>query len=794
MAKRGTGKKKSSEQGRAISERVWHEIIGTITLAVSAILFLSLYHSGMGYVGGIIGNILMWTMGRAAWLIPTFVLVGGLLWLGKFDFDYTPRMFGLLLAGMSMAGLYHAGLQASEPFSISAARAGGGYLGALLYWLLRQGLGYVGMYVVLVAAMLVAALLLLNMPVSRLVFAAGTTVAQGGKQLWADMVDFVTQPEEKGSGESGSDGEQAQVGKRTGVPIRSYPGDCDEGKQPESEAADSAEPSASQVIQFPKTDGQKGQAKESSAAKDSQAEDSSDDDSEISMPGEPEQVRMDMEAIYTLPSPDLLTAQQEDDDSGRSRAQLNREAQKLESTLDSFGIDANVVEISHGPTVTRFDLRPGRGVKVSQISNLADDIALSLASAGVRVVAPVPGKSAVGIEVPNRELTPVFLREILQSAEFRSSEDPLTVGLGTDITGRPILARLGDLLHLLIAGATGSGKSICIRCLIASILFKARPDQVKFLLIDPKVVEFRSYDGLPHLLAPVVTDPQKAAGCLTWAVKEMERRYDKFAEAGVRDLQGYNRQAARFGEPQVPRLVIIIDELADLMTVARVDVEDAIQRLAQMARAAGIHLIVATQRPSVDVITGVIKANIPSRIAFAVSSGADSRTILDTGGAEKLVGSGDMLFAPVGREKPVRVQGSFLSDEDLGRLLDFVSQQAEPNFHEQVMQEAEKTSDSGSTEGEKDPKLEQAVELVLERGEASVSMLQRKLRVGYTRAGRLIDTMENMGVVGPHQGPKPRDVITTKSAYYEQKNDPSPQKEGDPQQNGHPIDGEDPPE
>ena len=781
-------KDKSNENGSQIKEQVLQEICAAVTLAVSVLLFLSLYHSGMGYVGGIIQNILTWTMGRAAWLIPTFILVGGLLWLGQLHLHYSSRLCGLFLAGVAISGLYHSQLQAADPLSNAAAQAGGGYLGAVLYWSLTQAFGRVGMFIVLGCTGFVSVLLLINIPASELISKLSRSVGKLSEKLWHELIDFITISEEttseltpsstatesevrihsypQGSGEKPQTSSVAQVDKQGSVASDKAPEETENCSQQHDET-----PSVNSVPGSEGKDKSSNNLKNSKQEQDEQGQQPETEESDgFSPTGEAEQVKLDMSEIYTLPTPDLLHVPSDDvQGSGRSKAQLNKDANKLEATLESFGVEGRVIEISHGPTVTRFDLHPGRGVKVSQIASLADDIALSLASSGVRVVAPVPGKSAVGVEVPNRELTPVHLKEIVESKEFRDSDDPLTVALGTDITGKPMVTRLGDLLHVLIAGATGSGKSICIRCILASILFKARPDQVKFLLIDPKVVEFRSYDGLPHLLAPVVTDPQKAAGCLTWAVKEMERRYEKFAETGVRDLPTYNKQASRHGDKEMPRLVIIIDELADLMTVAKVDVEDAIQRLAQMARAAGIHLIVATQRPSVDVITGVIKANIPSRIAFAVSSGHDSRTILDTGGAEKLVGSGDMLFAPVGREKPVRTQGSFLSDSSLYSLLDFVSKQVEPEFHDQVIKEAEKVTETQSPAEQEDPKLEKAIEIVLERGEASVSMLQRKLRVGYTRAGRLIDTMESMGIVGPHQGPKSRDVTMTKAAYRELK-------------------------
>jgi len=407
-------------------------------------------------------------------------------------------------------------------------------------------------------------------------------------------------------------------------------------------------------------------------------------------------------------------------------------------------------------------LQPAPGVKISRIVNLADDIALKLAAPGVRIEAPIPGKAAVGIEVPNREICSVPLREVLESSEFQRSSSRLTVGLGKDITGQPIIADLAKMPHLLVAGATGSGKSVCINTLIVSILFKARPEEVKFLLIDPKVVELSNYNGVPHLLSPVVTDCKKAAAALRWAVQEMERRYILFAAAGVRDIGRYNDLAE---ENALPLIVIIIDELADLMMVAPVDVEDAICRLAQMARAAGLHLVLATQRPSVDVITGTIKANIPSRISFSVSSQVDSRTILDMAGAEKLLGKGDMLYYPVGAAKPVRIQGAFIADQEVEELVAYLKIQSEPEYTDGVTA-YDDLGDKRSRESFEDELLEDAVRMVLETGQASVSMLQRKFRVGYTRAARLIDTMEEMGIVGPNIGSKAREILMTSSSVY----------------------------
>ncbi|MEA4816297.1 MAG: DNA translocase FtsK 4TM domain-containing protein [Lachnospiraceae bacterium] len=444
-------------------------------------------------------------------------------------------------------------------------------------------------------------------------------------------------------------------------------------------------------------------------------------------------------------------------------------AKKLEETLKSFGVEAKVVQISKGPTVTRYELSPNQGVKVSKIVNLADDIALNLAASAIRIEAPIPGKAAVGIEIPNAEAQSVYLRKVLESDEFKNFPSKLAFAVGEDIAGNSIVTDIAKMPHLLIAGATGSGKSVCINTLILSILYKAKPDEVKLLLVDPKVVELSIYNGIPHLLIPVVTDPKKAAGALNWAVREMLQRYNTFAENNVRDIKGYNELKEELSEEErMSQIVIIIDELADLMMVAPSEVEDAICRLAQMARAAGIHLIIATQRPSVDVITGVIKANIPSRMAFAVSSSIDSRTILDSAGAEKLLGKGDMLFSPVGTNKPLRIQGAFVKDKEVESIVDFLK-----NDNSEVSQELidKITSNIKNMESdeEADEFLDDAIRLVIEKEKASVSMLQRVFRIGYNRAARLMEDLEKRGVVGPEDGSKPRKVLITLSEYEELK-------------------------
>lgn len=480
---------------------------------------------------------------------------------------------------------------------------------------------------------------------------------------------------------------------------------------------------------------------------------------------------------YSYPPLSLLNKSKATDTAALS-AELDHTAEHLVETLKSFGVETRIVDISRGPTVTRYELQPCAGVKISKITNLADDIALNLATAGVRIEAPIPNKAAVGIEVPNKASAVVGVRGILESPAFINAKSKLTVALGRDIGGNVVVTDIAKMPHGLIAGATGSGKSVCINSIIISLLYKATPDEVKLLMIDPKVVELGIYNGIPHLLVPVVTDPRKAAGALGWSVTEMERRYKMFADRGVRDLAGYNKFVENLGDPEVqkmPHIVIIIDELADLMMTAPNEVEDSINRIAAKARAAGMHLIIATQRPSVDVVTGVIKANIPTRIAFAVSSQIDSRTILDSAGAEKLLGRGDMLFSPVGSTKPNRIQGCFVSDEEVEAVVNYIKSDHTVDYDDDVMVEIErqaaieKKQKTGLPEDgpEGDPMLDEAIKVVVENGMASTSLLQRKLKLGYARAARIVDEMEQRGVVGPYEGSKPRKVLISKEQLLE---------------------------
>ena len=517
------------------------------------------------------------------------------------------------------------------------------------------------------------------------------------------------------------------------------------------------------------------------------------------------------EKIYHYPPVQLLSLPDNNNDQS-AREELEQNSRKLIDTLNSFGVNAKIVNICRGPSVTRYELQPAPGVKISKITNLSDDIALNLAANGVRIEAPIPGKAAVGIEVPNKVVSMVSMRELIDSDKFRNAKSKLTAVLGRDISGEIVVTDIAKMPHLLIAGTTGSGKSVCVNSILISILYKANPDEVKLLLIDPKMVEFSKYKGIPHLLVPIVSDAKKAAGALGWAVNEMLNRYKIFSEYDCKDIDSYNslieknlryieeneayqNEEGEWIQPvmeinglpvakeKMSRVVIAIDELADLMMAAPSEVEDSICRLAQMARAAGMHLILATQRPTVNVITGLIKANVPSRIALKVSSNMDSRTILDTGGGEKLIGRGDMLFSPVGAPKPMRVQGCYASEEEIERVTGYIKKSSKAEYNAEIEESIKRIAteeiaqgkksggnDADEDNGEYDAKIEEAIQCVIEAGQASTSLVQRRLKVGYARAGRMIDEMEQLGIVGPHQGSKPRDVLMTYNEWLERRN------------------------
>jgi len=754
-----------------LKETIRNEVIGLFVVGMACLGMVALYSERSGVVGGQIKHLLTVLAGGGAVCIP--LLVGG--WGIAFMNKQTPRLgskaVGAIILWLVLLGILHFQLPGIEAFSNAdilhegQLGHGGGLVGAAIATLLKTTIGISGSYVVLIMGSLIGALLIINRSLIQGVQEVNQVGKESGQWMKQQMNNFIDvlktsedeKPRDKGLESKGDLKADANMPKKKGTPPKVIPIVLDPAVVERPLVIKTLEdqnesPSKTDVIEhIPK--GQLGFEKMSADMQETTISPGKVTSTPISR-----QTRED--GNYQLPQVTLLHKSLK-----MKNPRLNKDladnVKILEEALASFGVKVKVTQVTQGPAITRYEAQPAPGVKVSKITNLADDIALSLASAHVRIEAPIPGKSVVGIEVPNKEVSMVHFREVLETTEFQGAASKLALCLGKDITGTPVIADLTKMPHLLIAGATGSGKSVCINTLIHSILFKARPDEVKFLLVDPKMVELANYNGIPHLIAPVVTDPRKAAGALKWIVTEMETRYELFAGAGVRDIVRYNflRTQEKSGEhPSLPYVVVIIDELADLMMVAPGDVEDAICRLAQMARAAGIHLIVATQRPSVDVITGIIKANIPSRIAFAVSSQTDSRTILDMNGAEKLLGRGDMLYYPMGASKPLRVQGCYLGDKEVENVVSFLQNQAKPEYQEIP------NMDLGTIKKEEmeDEHFYDAAKLFIESGTASVSLLQRRLRIGYTRAARLMDFLEEKGVVGGYEGSKPREVLMTR--------------------------------
>lgn len=720
-------------RGINLPSRIKTDLWALALMAGGALCLTVLLSDAVGFAGHLLRQAMLFTCGRGSYLLPLLLVVTGYRLVrqpaepGPGERMLLPVLGTVILTvcALTLIQLNFAG----QTFQLSDTvhnQQGGGIIGGVAAWLLLRSFGVVGSYIIIITAVLSAVLLLASRPISQLLAASRSKLGTPRLSL-ARIMDFLFTEETE---------EEPVLRTR---PARTEP---EPGKASPKSLSGSAEalPPAGMAVQT---------AEKKAAAQEKQEQQS---------PARP--VALSDGRPYRLPPLSLLGSPPAPA-SSMNDTELNRRIKILEETLDSFGIPARVSEICVGPAITRYEIQPPPGVKVSRIVGLSDDIALSLAAPGVRIEAPVPGKAAVGIEVPNPEITPVHLRDLLESREFTQPASRLTVALGRDIAGTPVVADLGKMPHLLVAGATGSGKSVCINTLIASILFRATPDEVKFLMIDPKMVELATYNGIPHLISPVVTDPKKAAGTLRWAVKEMERRYELFAQHGVRDITRYNQ----VNQPALPYIIVLIDELADLMMVAPADVEDSICRLAQMARAAGIHLVIATQRPSVDIITGLIKANIPSRISFAVSSQTDSRTILDMGGAEKLLGKGDMLFFPVGAPKPIRVQGAYLSDSDVEALVKYLKEQAQPVYDEQVLQAPPAEDKKAAGEEYEDDLLPQAVKIFIEAGTASISLLQRRLHIGYARAARLVDIMEQKGIVGGFEGSKPRAILMNMEQY-----------------------------
>ena len=788
-------------KGPAVEPRsdVRQEIIGLLVAAAGVWIFLALGNRG----GGKLGELLSQGIRAIAGAVGAWVTAGVLVWLGIYliylryhrrPFEWGRRAAGLLLLFFAFEMILQLWAQGDLPgggdLENALAGLGGGLIGYAITLPLTKIFGEAGRYVVLVAGMLIGLVLNTDITLGGVVNWFKERVfdgARGAKDVAGDFYTLVkTQAEEGGEAirkrRSAATEELNTIGDRK----KPAPEPAVVARAPEPEVpvirvgalAEAVKPAPAEAVK----------PEPVIRRSESPAPDKSKKGEEVEtvklVTTAKGQLALDPDQLgdaYQLPPIAMLpkpTPKQ-----GTSRQDHLERAELLERTLKTFGVEARVVEISPGPAVTRYELQPGEGVRVNKFTALADDLALALAAEDIRIEAPIPGKAAVGIEVPNKERQAVPLREVMETPQFLNSSSKLTVAFGKDNAGNPVIGDLGKMPHLLIAGSTGSGKSVCMNTIICSLLFKARPDEVKMLMIDPKMVELSTYNGVPHLMAPVITDVKKAAGYLKGAVREMEVRYEAFAAAGCRNLQQYNQHCLDNpgDDPDHPRkplpyIIIFVDELADLMMVAPADVEDSVCRLAQMARACGMHLVIATQSPRVDVITGLIKANIPSRIAFAVSSQVDSRVIMDYAGAERLLGRGDMLYHPTGLSKAMRAQGAFIDEKQVEELVRFVKTQAKPVYTaEEVAVELGKSKNGGGAggSGEVEPSsaadaiFPQAVRVVVEHGQASVSILQRRLRCNYNKAARLIDMMEERGFVGPHQGSKPRDVLLSLPQWQE---------------------------
>lgn len=731
--------KKSSKTG------INNDILGLFYITIGILSVFSVFSSNTaGIVGRVTRKFLIGMLGLGAYLFPFFIIfIGFCLIIKKGNINFNKKFYGilllltntLLLIQMANMNPYYNSENVMEGISKiynSGSIMHGGILSYIIDIPFIKLFGFIGSYVIFIALYIVSFILIWKLSLYDII-----TKLNFGKAI------FKKDKEEK----SPKDNTETAVNS-----LIAY----DSNKENYIKKLNSK----IKIIDFMKS------AEEPiESPKEITVEDNTSENLNRELEDEINKHSLDVDLEYLYPNTDLLNVNTLSRLNKEDKKELISNASKLEETLNSFGVDAKVVQVTKGPSVTRFEIQPSAGVKVSKIVNLADDIALSLAASGVRMEAPIPGKSAVGIEVPNKELTPVFLREVLESSEFTGSNKNLSFALGKDIAGACVVSDLSKMPHMLIAGATGSGKSVCINTLIISLLYKYSPENVKLLMIDPKVVELSVYNGIPHLLIPVVTDPKKASAALNWAVNEMTRRYKLFADNNVRNIEGFNELVDKGKlQDKLPWIVIIVDELADLMMVCPNDVEDYIGRLAQMARAAGMHLVIATQRPSVDVITGVIKANIPSRISFAVSSQIDSRTILDSSGAEKLLGKGDMLFYPVGAPKPMRIQGAFISEEEVEKVVNFIKKQE--TLHEystEIMEELNTTTINEGSE-DIDSLLSEAVKIAADLGQASTSLLQRKLRIGYNRAARIIEQMEQLGIISGKDGSKPRQLLIDKES------------------------------
>ena len=763
-------RKKKNENSPVQTKSYLPEVLSVAMVAISVFVIATLFvGEGTGPVGIFIRNVFLGLFSYAAYFIPFYMIVLGTnLIIEKKIYKHRAKYIyvAVLLLTLSSFVHYFSGMpeyenlakSISEYYTEATSGNGGGVFGGLINLLLESIIGKTGAILTYIASFVIFFILLFKFSIIEF----GKNIAE---KIKASIKEKRVEKERKKTEENNTDQDNNEK-----FPV--FVGNT----------ADDDDSAYDEIIIPPEEDiiigpdepipPEKGKEFTDATLGENNQIALNTDDEEDDEPFEPEG-NGELIVNYVFPPIDLLTPAKKTK-KNVSESEINSNAKKLVETLASFGVQARVLQVTKGPAITRYELQPMAGVKVSKIVNLADDIALNLAAQGVRIEAPIPGKAAIGIEIANKEIDMVTMREVLESEEFKNHPSKLAVALGKDISGTPVILDLAKMPHLLIAGQTGSGKSVCVNSIIASIMYKANPNEVKLLLVDPKVVELSVYNGIPHLDTPVVTKAKKAAGALSWAVTEMMMRYDMFAEAKVREIKGYNAYAKQNNLPLMPQIVIVIDELADLMMAAPSEVEDSICRLAQLARAAGMHLVIATQRPSVNVITGTIKANIPSRIAFATSNAIDSRTILDASGAEKLLGRGDMLYHPTGASKPLRVQGAFLSDNERDSIIEFVKSNCTASYDPNILEHIERESVSEKEKSEPsnadcDELLPKAIDIIMELGQASTSMLQRKMSIGFARAGRIMDQMEQRGIVGPSQGSKPREIMLTKEQYMELK-------------------------
>ena len=789
--KQNTSKKTSSNRQKNVDRADAIRVTEIATVAVSVILFCLAIVSGNG-VWNVLHNVYVGIFGMfAAIVLPLLTIVVTVIFSAKGDdaYGYTAKIVEAFVMVFILATFIHVVKNSTgdafketiiNSYKSASFEFNGGFIGAVLGWLLLT-LGKAPAIIISVVLFIVDLLLMTGLTIFQ--FVAGA--AKPAKVTYEKVAPAIEERIER----------RRMNKENIDVPLDTQP--PEEEKKPKSrkkkaassdeemtkvpkEIIDEINRENSNIEMLKNATGRKEEKKPKSI--DEIVKDASEDKSNEKKADKSESFTVSKEAMesgvndYKLPSVELLSLPNKKSTADIS-GELKENAQRLIETLRSFNVNATITDISRGPTVTRYELKPAAGVRISKITNLADDIALNLAATHVRIEAPIPGKAAVGIEVPNTVKNTVSMRELIDTPEFYEQRSLLSAGIGKDIAGNCVYCDIAKMPHLLVAGTTGSGKSVCMNSIITSILYRAKPDEVKFLMIDPKQVEFSKYANIPHLLVPVVTDPRKAAGALGWAVSEMLQRYQKLSQVGVRDIEGYNKYVQKHEDMEsMPKICIFIDEFADLMMAAPKEVEDSVCRLAQMARAVGMHLVIATQRPSVDVITGLIKANISSRIALTVSSQIDSRTILDAAGAEKLLGHGDMLYNPIGASKPLRVQGCFISDEEVEALCDFVKNQGESQYDEEIAKEieAKAVQDKKSSPFEDDGDAEQldvlfdkAVDIVLETGTASTSFLQRKLSVGYARGAKIIDQLEEKGIIGPANGSKGREILINRQQWLE---------------------------